>query len=270
MNLSAALRRGLRRKRIGLLVVPLEDLYREYAPRARVPLSLGTPLLSASERVETVECGAVRLYGLQGEMCAVYVHQHCVVSRPGAGCQRALARRVEPPSASPAHHVGHPLYRHGALVDVVVTCEDQVHLVPRKDRYKICPHPLIAAVPGGAVGRSVQKCHLPALARGGQVALQERLLMLRASALVAVVQFAVEGNEMGISPVEGVVAFGATRAAEGWVEVLEEGGAVYLSHVVVAEDGVDGNLLDELPVRCEEAPVVVSLLTCRIDHVAHV
>jgi hypothetical protein len=54
------------------------------------------------------------------------------------------------------------------------------------------------------------------------------------------------------------------------VEVLQEGGAVFLSHIMVAEDGEDGNLLDEIPVRREEATVVVSLLTDRIDHVAGV
>src|SRR5215217_3714785 len=239
MNLSAALRRGLRRKLIGLLEVPLEDLFREYAPRARVPLSLSAPSLSANERVEAVEHGAVGPHGLQGETLGGHTHEHCMVGGPGAGRQSTLARRVEPPAASPAHDVGHPLYRYGALVDVVVTREDQVHLVPREDRLEVLPHPVVAAVSRRAVGGSVQERDLQALVRGGQVALQERLLLLRASTLVAIVQFAVQGDEMGIAPVGGVVAFGAARAAEGRVEVLKEGGAVPLSHVVVAEDRED-------------------------------
>jgi hypothetical protein len=50
------------------------------------------------------------------------------------------------------------------------------------------------------------------------------------------IQLAVERDEVGVAPVEGVVALGATHTAEGWMEVFEEGGAVPLPHVVVAED----------------------------------
>jgi hypothetical protein len=112
--------------------------------------------------------------------------------------------------------------------------------------------------------------YLPALVRSGQIALQEGLLPLGTGTLVAVVQFAVEGDEVGISPVEGVVALRAAWAAKGRVEIVEEGGAIPIPHVVVAEDGKDGHLFDELPVRCEEAPIVVTFLAGRIDHVASV
>src|SRR5215216_5298281 len=71
------------RKLIGLLEVPLEDLFREYAPRARVPLSLSAPSLSANERVEAVEHGAVGPHGLQGETLGGYTHEHCMVGGPG-------------------------------------------------------------------------------------------------------------------------------------------------------------------------------------------
>src|SRR5215208_2726472 len=123
-------------------------------------------------------------------------------------------------------------------------------------------------MPRGTVGRPVQERDLPALTRGCQILLQEILLPLRVRTSIAVVQFAVEGDEMCIAPVEGVVALGAARAFERWVEVLEEGGAVAPHHVVVAENREQGYSLDEVPVRDEEAAVVVALLACRVDHVA--
>jgi hypothetical protein len=73
--------------------------------------------------------------------------------------------------------------------------------------------------------------------------LQEVLLSLRVRTSIAVVQLAVEGDEMGVAPIEGVVAFGTARAFERRVEVLEEGGAVAPHHVVVAEDRKTGTVL---------------------------
>src|SRR5829696_3839465 len=231
---------------------------------------MSAPLLSANDRAETVEHGAIWLHGFEEETSAVYAHQHRVVGGLGAGRQTTLARRVEPPAASPAHHVGHSLYGHGAFIDVVVTREDEIELVPREERLEVSSDRLVAAVPRRAVRGPVQERHLPALARGGQIALQKGLLPLGTGTLVAVVQFAVEGDEVGISPVEGVVALRAAWAAKGRVEIVEEGGAIPIPHVVVAEDGKDGHLFDELPVRCEEAPIVVTFLAGRIDHVASV
>src|SRR5215204_1485206 len=122
---------------------------------------MSAPLLSANDRVEAVEHGAIWLHGFEKETPAVNANQHRMVGGPGAGRQSTLARRIEPPSSSPAHDVGHSLYRYGAFVDVVVAREDEVHIVPREDRLEVLPHSLIAAVPGGAVGGSVQECHLP-------------------------------------------------------------------------------------------------------------
>src|SRR5215210_2434423 len=122
-------------------------------------------------RLETVEHGAVRLYGLKGETPAIHVHKHRVVGGPRAGRQSTLARRVEPPAASPAYDVHNAPYRHGAFVDMVVAREDEVHTVLREERREVMADRLVAAMSGGAVGGSVQERDLQALARGGQVAL---------------------------------------------------------------------------------------------------
>src|SRR5919107_1338968 len=231
---------------------------------------MSAPLLSANDRVEAVEHGAIWLHGFEKETPAVNANQHRVVGGPGAGRQSILARRVEPPAASPAHHVGRSLYGHGAFIDVVVTREDEIDPVPREERLEVSSDRLVAAVPRRAVRGPVQEHHLPALARGGQIALQKGLLPLGTGTLVAVVQFAIQGDEVGISPVEGVVAFRAARAVEGRVEILEKGGAIPLSHVVVAEDRKDGHILDEVFIWREEASIVVAFLAARVYHVARV
>ena len=86
--------------------------------------------------------------------------------------------------------------------------------MPREERLQILPYPPVTAMPRGTVGRPVQERDLPALARGSQVLLQEVLLPLRVRTSIAVVQLAVEGDEMGVAPIEGVVALGAARAFE--------------------------------------------------------
>src|SRR5215217_6352254 len=108
------------------------------------------------------------------------------------------------------------------------------------------------------------------LARGCQVSLQEVPLLLRVRTPITVIQLAVERDEVSVAPIEGVVALGAGQAAEGRMEVFEEGGAVPLPHVVVAEDREKRHSLDEVSVGSEEAAVVVALLACRVDQVARV
>jgi hypothetical protein len=61
----------------------------------------------------------------------------------------------------------------------------------------------------------VQERDLPALAGGSQVLVEEVLLLLGAGAPIAVVKLAVEGDEVGVAPVEGVVALGAARLPRG-------------------------------------------------------
>src|SRR5215208_1958408 len=101
------------------------------------------------------------------------------------------------------------------------------------------------------------------LARGCQVSLQEAPLLLRVRTPITVIQLAVERDEVGVAPVEGVVALGATRTAEGRVEVFEKDGTVSLPHVVVGEDRESGHSLDAVSVRSEEAAVVVAPVACR-------
>ncbi len=54
------------------------------------------------------------------------------------------------------------------------------------------------------------------------------------------------------------------------MEGFEEGGAIPLPHVVVAEDRENGHRLDEVSVRSEEAAVVVALLAGWVDDVTRV
>jgi hypothetical protein len=61
-------------------------------------------------------------------------------------------------------------------------------------------------------------------------------LLLGASATIVIVELAVEGDGVGSSSVEGVVAFGATRVVVRRVEVLEKGSTVAFAHVVATED----------------------------------
>src|SRR5215212_2355595 len=163
----------------------------------------GGRAVTLRHRLETVEHCAVRLHGLQGETRAVHAHQHRVVGGPRASCQPVHAGRVEPPASSPAHDVGNALYGHGPLVDVVVAREDEIHAVLREDWREVFPHPLVAAVPRRTVGGPVQERDPPALARGGQVSLQEAPLLLRIRTPITVIQLAVKRDEVGISPVEG-------------------------------------------------------------------
>jgi hypothetical protein len=67
-----------------------------------------------------VEDVVVGLYGLEEEARTLNVDEHRVVGGLGAGSQLPLARPVQPPASPSAHHVRHPPYWHGALVDVVV------------------------------------------------------------------------------------------------------------------------------------------------------
>src|SRR5215212_810329 len=117
----------------------------------------GVPLPFANERVDTVEHGAVGFYSLQGKPSPVYAHHHRVVCGPRASRQATLARRVEPPATSPTHDVRNTPYGRHTLIDVVVTREDEVHPVPREDWLEVSTHTLVAAVPRGAVGGSVQE-----------------------------------------------------------------------------------------------------------------
>jgi hypothetical protein len=92
----------------------------------------------------------------------------------------------------------------------------------------------------------VQEHDPPALARCGQVSLQEGSLLLRVRTRIAVVQLAVEGDEVGVAPVEGVIALGAAGAAEGRVEVLQEGGAVLFLTSWLPRTGKIGTVLMRL------------------------
>src|SRR5215212_6773097 len=196
--------------------------------------------------VQAVNISAARFYCLQRQVSAVDAYKHRVVGGYGGDRPSAPARRVESPPSAPAHHVGHAPYGHGALVDVVVARKDEVHPMLREKRLQVFPHFLVTAVPRGAIGRPVQEDDPPVLARGGQVSLQEVSLLLRVRTPITVIQLAVERDEVGVAPVEGVVALGATRTAERRVEVLEKGGTVPLPHVVVAEDREYGHSLDEV------------------------
>jgi hypothetical protein len=119
--------------------------------------------------------------------------------------------------------VGYPHYRRRALVDVVVPGEDHVYAVASKQRFEVLSYQLIGAVPRRAIEGPVQEGEFPALACGGEVPLQEGLLLLGAGAPVVVVELAVEGDEVGSSPVERVETFGAAGVMEGRVEVIEVG-----------------------------------------------
>src|SRR5918997_7057273 len=150
-------------------------------PKAHTPLMVtGTcaqsdcepTLREGSLRVGLVEVKAVddlaaRLYGLQQQAAATDAHEHRVVGGHGGGCQLAIARWIQPPAASPAHHVGHSPYGHGALIDVIVAREDYVHPMLHEERLQVLPHPLVAAVSRGTVGRPVQERNPPEFARGG-------------------------------------------------------------------------------------------------------
>src|SRR5215208_20371 len=197
----------------------------------------------------TVEHATVGLYGLKDDSRIVHVDEHRVVGGLGAGRPLPLARRVEFPTASPTNHVGNSLYRCRALVDVIVPREDHVDTVVSKQRLEVLPYLLVVAVPGRAIKGPMQEGEPPALARRGEVLLQEGPLLLGITAPVVVVELAVYGDEVGIAPVEGVETFGAARALKGRVEVVEVGGSVPVLDVMVAQHGEEGHLPDEGTVR---------------------
>jgi hypothetical protein len=118
---------------------------------------------------------------------------------------------------------------------VVVPGEDHVYAVASKQRFEVLSYQLIGAVPRRAIEGPVQEGEFPALACGGEVPLQEGLLLLGAGAPVVVVELAVEGDEVGSSPVERVETFGAAGVMDGRVEVIEVGSSVPVAHVVVAQ-----------------------------------
>jgi hypothetical protein len=80
------------------------------------------------------------------------------------------------------------------------------------------------------------------LSRLTQIALQPGLLSLRITAVVVVVQLAVEGDEVGVAPVEGVVAPRALGSLRGKWKFSRYGAPFFVSTSWLPRDGKTGTL----------------------------